>query len=88
MHLYQLIVRVRDIQQSIRFCETFVGLRVQRRLSQGNFELAFLANEEGATIIELVSTPLGEKAEAKGLTICFQADDLDGVRNRAPGMGP
>lgn len=83
MHLYQLIVRVRDIDRSIRFYETFVGLKMQRRVSHGDVELAFLANEAGATIIELVSIPAGDKAEAKGLTIVFHAEDLDAVRERA-----
>jgi len=83
MHLYQLIVRVRDIDRSIRFYETFVGLKMQRRVSHGDVELAFLANEAGATIIELVSIPTGDKAEAKGLTIVFHAEALDAVRERA-----
>jgi lactoylglutathione lyase len=83
MHLYQLIVRVRDMNRSIRFYETFIGLKMQRRVSYGEVELAFLANEDDATIIELVSLPAGDKAEAKGLTIVFHADDLDAVRERA-----
>ncbi len=84
MHFYQLIVRVRDLEKSIRFYEEFVGLTVQKRLSQGNdWRIAFLADREGATQIELVEMPEGVKVETKGLTICFQTEDLDGLRIKA-----
>ncbi|NCC76765.1 MAG: VOC family protein [Clostridia bacterium] len=83
MHFYQLIVRVRDIEKSIRFYEEFVGLTIQKRQSTADWHIAFLADQEGATQIELVYMPEGVKVETKGLTICFQTDDLDGLRAKA-----
>ena len=83
MHFYQLIVRVRDIEKSIRFYEEFVGLTIQKRQSTADWSIAFLADQEGATQIELVYMPEGVKVETKGLTICFQTDDLDGLREKA-----
>ena len=83
MHFYQLIIRVRDIEKSIRFYEEFVGLTIQKRQSTADWSIAFLADREGATQIELVYMPEGVKVETKGLTICFQTDDLDGLREKA-----
>jgi lactoylglutathione lyase len=87
MHLYQLIVRVRDIEKSIQFYEGFVGLKIQKRMAQAEWEIAFLANQEGATIIELVHMPEGVKVETKGMTICFQTEDLDSLHQQAMDQG-
>jgi lactoylglutathione lyase len=87
MHLYQLIMRVRDIEKSVKFYEEFIGLKILKRISQAEWELAFLADQEGATQIELVCMPDGVKVETKGLTFCFQTEDLDGVRKQAQEWG-
>lgn len=87
MHLYQLIIRVRDIAKSIQFYEGFVGLKIQRQFAQGDWKIAFLADKAGATIMELVYMPEGVKVETKGLTFCFQTDDLDGVLKQAQAQG-
>jgi hypothetical protein len=49
----------------------------------GEWEVVFLADKEGATQIELVYMPEGAKVETKGLTVCFQTEDLDGIYKKA-----
>jgi lactoylglutathione lyase len=83
MHFLHLTLRVRDIEKSIKFYEEFVGLKILRQEKTDQWEIAFLADKEGATQIELVSIPTGDMVETKGLTICFQTDDLDEVHKRA-----
>ena len=83
MHLYQLIVRIRDFEKSVKFYHEFVGLKIQKQVIQDEWKLAFMANEEGATQIELVYMQEGVKVETKGITICFQTEDLDGLREKA-----
>lgn len=83
MHFYQLIVRVRDIEKSVRFYTEFVNLQVEKQLEQGDWRIAWLSDKAGATQIELVCMPEGVKVESKGLTICFQTEDLDALRQKA-----
>lgn len=83
MHFYQLIVRVRDYEKALRFYQEFVGLTVQKTLAQGDWRIAWLADADGATQIELVYMPEGVKVESKGVTICFQTEDLDALREKA-----
>jgi lactoylglutathione lyase len=90
MHFLHLTFRVRDIEKSIRFYEDFIGLNIQKRLTSSEWDVVFLADKEGATQIELVSMEQGAKVETKGLTVCFQTIDLDGLWKRAgeEGLNP
>jgi len=87
MHFYQLMLRVRDLEKSLAFYRDFVGLKVLNRQKSDEWEVAFLADKEGATQIELIHIKEGVKAEAKGLTICFQAEDVDALHKRAQEEG-
>lgn len=87
MHFFHLTFRVRDIKKSVKFYEEFIGLKIQKRFSFGEGEIAFLADKEGATQIELVYIPEGVKVETKGLTVCFQTENLDGVLKQAQEKG-
>ena len=87
MHFLHLTFRVRDIEKSIKFYEEFIGLKIQKRISSDQWEVAFLADKEGATQIELVYMQEGVKVETKGVTVCFQTDDLDGVLKQAQDKG-
>ncbi|NLC44112.1 MAG: VOC family protein [Clostridiales bacterium] len=83
MHFLHLTFRVRDIEKSLKFYTEFVGLKILRQEKTDQWEIAFLADKERATQIELVYMPNGDTIETKGLTVCFQTDDLDGVRQMA-----
>lgn len=87
MHFYQLMLRVRDIEKSLAFYRDFVGLKVLNRLKSGEWEVVFLADKEGATQIELIHIQEGVKVEAKGLTICFQTEDVDAQHKKAQEEG-
>ena len=47
----------------------------------------FLTNEEGATQIELVCMPEGQKFEGKGFTLIFETEKLDEMHALAESKG-
>jgi len=67
-------VHVKDIDESIKFYEDVVGLKVDKRFSGGGkTEIAFLGS--GDTQLELIG---GAGAyEGNGISIGFRVDDLD-----------
>ncbi|NDL68475.1 VOC family protein [Anaerotalea alkaliphila] len=77
MHIKHVALRVRDLEESIRFYETVTELAVSRRIKAEPGELAFLTNGDGETEIELIWMPEGQKFEGKGIFICFETDKLD-----------
>jgi lactoylglutathione lyase len=83
MHFLHLTFRVKDIEKSIKFYQEFIGLKILRQEKTDQWEIAFLADKEGATQIELVYIAKGDTIETKGLTVCFQTDDLDSVHKQA-----
>jgi lactoylglutathione lyase len=83
MHFLHLTLKVRDFSKSLRFYESFVGLQNQRQFTMGEWEIVFLADQDGATQIELVYMPEGVKIKTEGMTVCFQTEDLDGVYQKA-----
>jgi len=87
MHFYHLTFRVRDVKKSIQFYEEFCGLKILRQFAFGDGEVVFLADQEGATQIELVYFPEGVKIETKGLTVCFQTEKLDDLLKLAQEKG-
>jgi lactoylglutathione lyase len=87
MHFYQLMLRVRDIEKSLAFYQGFVELNVRKSMKTDAWEIAFLEDKEGATQLELIYMPEGVKAEARGMTICFQSDDVDALHAKAVAQG-
>ncbi|MBN7772334.1 VOC family protein [Clostridium aminobutyricum] len=87
MHLKNVTFMVRDLEKSIEFYETMTELKISRRFTAGPGELAFLTNGEGATQIELVYMPGGQKFEGKGFTLIFETDKLDEMHEFAQSKG-
>lgn len=87
MFFKQFTIMVRNLEKSIAFYETFAELTVIRRFQSGPAELAFLANKEGETEIELVYAPQMQAFEGKGFFICFLTDRLDEVHKLALSQG-
>jgi lactoylglutathione lyase len=83
----QFTIMVRNLEKSIAFYETFAELTVVRRFQSGPAELAFLANKEGETEIELVYAPQMQAFEGKGFFICFLTDKLDEMHQLALSQG-
>lgn len=87
MFFKQFTIFARDIEKSIVFYEKFTGLAVCRRYQEGPAELAFLANAEGETEIELVQMPQMQVFEGKGFFLCFITDELDAMHELALAAG-
>lgn len=87
MHFYQLMIKVKDMEKSKAFYQDFVGLHMIKNMKSDEWEVAFFEDKEGATQIELIYMPKGDKVEAKGLTVCFQTGDLDALHQRAKEEG-
>lgn len=77
MHFRQLTLMVEKLEESIEFYETIIELSISRRIKVEEGEVVFLTNGEGETEIELVCMPQMQKFEGKGLSICFETEDLD-----------
>lgn len=88
MRLNYITLMVRDLERSLAFYQELAGLHVVRRLTPGPGEIAFLANGEGETMLELVHFDHAEPVSAKGLVISFQAEgDLAALRETALRLG-
>lgn len=88
MHMHHLAIRVKNLDESIRFYETLAGLSVRRRFAESGAELAYLTSGEGATEVELIAIP-GETGtfEGKGFFVCFATDQLDAAHKTAVEAG-
>lgn len=87
MLIKHIALTVKDLDQSIRFYETMTGLTPARRLDEGTTRLAFMANKEGGTEIELIQFPGKPAFEGKGMFICFKTDQLDEMHQIATAKG-
>ena len=87
MHIKHITIRVKDMEESIKFYEMITDLAVSRRLTEGSAEIAFLTNGEGETEIELLYIPEGQTFEGKGMFICFETDKLDEMHKLAQDKG-
>lgn len=74
-------LQVRDLEKSIHFYETIVGLSVNRRFKAGSsMEIAFLCHEEGDTEIELMAgNDPAQIAHGQSISMGFVAEDLQEV---------
>lgn len=90
MYLHHLAIRVKSLEQSIRFYETLTGMTVRERFEEGAARLAYLASGAGATEIELIELPDDQSFEGKGFFVCFATDALDAAHKTAveAGMNP
>ena len=84
MHFYHLTIIARDFEKSFQFYTDFVGLSVQKKeTAPGKPFIAFLADNAEDTQIEIVHYDAPFYAEARGVTICFQTDDVEAMRQKA-----
>lgn len=79
MHMRQVTIMIRDMEKSLAFYESVIGLAVVRRIKEGPGEVVFLSNGENEAMIELVGMPKAQKFEGKGLVICFETERLDEI---------
>jgi lactoylglutathione lyase len=84
-------IAVKDLETSIRFYETFIGLKLKGTLviGDGEVRLAFLGFEHSdETEVELIAGKKGELAE-EGIVhhVAFTVDDLDAEKARLKELG-
>lgn len=87
MNIKHITLRVKDLEESIKFYETITELTVSRRFKAGPAELAFMTNGEGQTEVELLHIPEGQTFEGKGMFICFETKKLDEMHKLAKDKG-
>ena len=88
MKLSYITFMVRDIEKSLTFYQSLVGLQVLKRFNPGMGEIAFLANKEGETMLELIQFDEAEKVLTKGMVISFSAgNSLIELREKAVNLG-
>ncbi|HZK33611.1 MAG TPA: VOC family protein [Tissierellaceae bacterium] len=70
-------LRVRDLDESIRFYSEIIGLKIQRKINQGDdIEICFLG--EGETKIELINdNEYNSDCTGEGISIGFEIESLD-----------
>lgn len=90
MHIKHMTLRVKNLEQSIKFYETITELAVCRRFKAEPAEIAFMTNGDGETEIELLYIPQGQTFDGKGMFICFETDKLDEMHQlaREKGLNP
>ncbi len=87
MKFHHISLRVKDFDKSMNFYQKLAGLKVIHQFESNGGKVAYLANEEGETEIELIALPEGQNFEGKGLFLCFAASDLEAVHKIAAEEG-
>lgn len=87
MTFHHISLRVRDFQKSMAFYTGLAGLKVVKSFEAGGGQVAYLANGEGETQIELIAMPNGDNFQGKGMFLCFAAADLEAVHGAAVSGG-
>ncbi|MCB6366108.1 VOC family protein [Intestinibacillus massiliensis] len=87
MQIHHLALRVKNLEESIRFYETLVQLKVCERFVSGPGEVAYLQDPAGGARIELIAMPGSQCFEGKGLFLCFGTGELDAAHARAVSAG-
>lgn len=83
MRYLHTTIHVKDLEESVKFYEEFVGLKIVNRISAGPMQIVFLADGVGGTAVELIRAEPGESFVREGISIGFGADDLECVMKAA-----
>ena len=86
MKFHHISLRVRCFEKSLAFYTELAGLSVMKQFEAGGGNVAYLADAEGDTEIELIAMPQGQNFEGKGMFLCFASSDLEAVHAKAVEM--
>ena len=77
------------LEESIKFYEDVVGLKIQNDLRQFGEKIVFLAKDEGDTQVELIDDPQNAY-KGSGISMGFHVDDVEAKREEilAKGLNP
>ena len=79
MSMVHVTIYTAKLEESIKFYEDIVGLKIQTDLRQFGGNIVFLAEKEGDTQVELIDEP--EKAyKGSGISMGFHVEDVDAKR--------
>jgi len=79
MKMVHVTIRTKCMEESIKFYEEVVGLKIQRDLRPMGGAIVFMAENEGETQVELIENP-EEAYSGAGLSIGFACEDVEGKR--------
>ena len=80
MKMVHVTINTSKLEESIKFYEEIVGLKIVRDLrGHGPAKIVFLAEEAGDTCIELIDS--SEAYKGTGLSIGFHVDDVAAHRD-------
>jgi len=86
MKFHHISLRVRDFEKSLAFYTELAGLSVIKQFEANGGNVAYLADADGDTEIELIAMPAGQNFEGKGMFLCFASDDLEPIHAKAVAM--
>ena len=79
MKMRHVTIQTRAFEEELRFYQEIVGLKIMRKLDFGGRGLAFLADAEGDTQVEIMENPDAENAGNEFLSVGFHTDDVDAL---------
>lgn len=87
MKMLHVTVQTARFEEELRFYEEIVELKIQRDMRGMGRNMAFLANGEGETCVEIIEVPESEDAGNEFLSIGFKTDDVDAKREALSAAG-
>ena len=87
MKMLHVTIQTAKFDEEIAFYQDIVGLKIVRDMRTIGRNLVFLADNEGDTCIEIIDTPQAEDAGNAYLSVGFQSEDVDAMRDRLVSMG-
>lgn len=86
MKMVHVTIYTASMEESIKFYEEVVGLKVQMDMRQFGGNIVFLAENEGDTQVELIED--AEKAyKGSGISMGFRVEDVESKRDELVAMG-
>ncbi|MBR5236587.1 MAG: VOC family protein [Clostridia bacterium] len=83
MKFHHISLRVKNFEDSFKFYTELVGLKVNKQFEAGGGNVAYLADAEGDTEVEIIALLEGQTFEGKGMFLCFAANNLEAVHEKA-----
>ena len=88
MHINYITMQVSDLEKSLTFYKTVLGLTKQRRFPTNGGEICFVANAAGETQLELIQMDGREKVQVRSLIMHFDATlPVEEERQRVLSLG-
>lgn len=88
MKLNYITIMVRDLEKSLNFYCNLVSLKLIKELNPPQGRIAFLADQQGDTMLELIQFEQAEKVTSTGMVFSFLAKrPLMELKEQSEAMG-